>query len=215
MDKKEIINAVKKARETAKKRSFTQSFDISVNYKEIDLKKIEPIEVVLDMPKGLDRKPKICAFVDKSMIVKAKDAFDLAILKDDFSKYNTPKQIRKLAGEYDIFVAQGNIMVDVAKYFGKFLAPRNKMPNPKLGHIFPADIDLKPIAEKIARKQYVKIKKAPVTHLLVGTEKMSDEDIAENINYSIDSIISHLPGGKANIKSVYVKLTMGPVVRLM
>ena len=149
------------------------------------------------------------------MIIKAKEAADTVISNEDFAKYSSPKKAKKLANEHDIFIAQGNIMVDVAKNFGKYLAPRGKMPNPKLGHIFPPDIDLKPVVKKVANKFFVSIKKAPVTHLLVGTEKMSDEDIAENINYVVEAIISHLPGGKANVKSAYIKLTMGPVVRLM
>lgn len=215
MEKKQIIDAVKKAREIAKKRNFPQSFDMAINYKELDLNKIEPIEVVVDLPKGTGRKPKICALVDKSMIVKAKETFDFAILKDDFATYSTPKQVKKLAEEYDIFVAQANIMIDVAKFFGKYLAPRNKMPNPKMGHVFPADADLKPLSQKLPNRIFIKVKKSPVSHVLVGAEKMSDEDVAENVNFIIETLTARLPGGRANIRSVYLKLTMGPVVRLM
>jgi large subunit ribosomal protein L1 len=215
MDKKQIIESVKKAREIAKKRNFSQSFDLAVNYKELDLNKIEAIEVVIDLPKGTGKKPKICALVDKSMIMKAKDAFDFAIIKDDFATYSTPKKVKKLAEEYNIFVAQANIMIDVAKFFGKYLAPRNKMPNPKMGHVFPQDVDLKPLSQKLLNRIFIKVKKSPVSHILVGSEKMADEDIAENVNLIIETLTSRLPAGRANIRSVYIKLTMGPVVRLM
>ena len=48
----------------------------------------------------------------------------------------------------------------------------------------------------------------------VGDEKMDDEKLAENIIFAIDHIEHALPRGKANIKNILLKTTMGAPVTL-
>jgi large subunit ribosomal protein L1 len=46
-----------------------------------------------------------------------------------------------------------------------------------------------------------------VAHCLVGTENMTPEDVADNIEAVLDAIKAKT--GEQRIKSVFVKLTMG------
>jgi len=48
----------------------------------------------------------------------------------------------------------------------------------------------------------------------VGDETMSDEDIAENIEAVISAVVGKLKKGIRNIKSIYVKTTMGEAVKI-
>jgi large subunit ribosomal protein L1 len=48
----------------------------------------------------------------------------------------------------------------------------------------------------------------------VGKESMSDEEIAGNVDAVLNSLTGVLRRGANNIKSVYLKLTMGPAVKL-
>ena len=48
----------------------------------------------------------------------------------------------------------------------------------------------------------------------VGDETMTDEDIAENIEAVISAVVGKLKKGIRNIKSIYVKTTMGEAVEI-
>ena len=54
----------------------------------------------------------------------------------------------------------------------------------------------------------------PLIHLSVGREVMQDEDLAENILNVYETVESKLPARNQNVKSVIVKLTMGPSIKI-
>ena len=51
-------------------------------------------------------------------------------------------------------------------------------------------------------------------HTLVGTEELSAEDIADNIDTIMRRLYGDLEKGPLNIDSVYVKTTLGPAVEV-
>ena len=52
----------------------------------------------------------------------------------------------------------------------------------------------------------------PVIHVPVGSEEMSSEDIFENVQAVLEMIRSKV--NDSNIKSVYLKLTMGKPIKV-
>lgn len=216
MDKKEVLNAIKRLKEESKERKFTQSFDLIVNLKHLDLKKPEnQVDFFQALPKGKGKENKVCAFAGPESVDDAKTACDFTIGIQEFDDYKKdPKKIKKLAGEYDIFIAQANVMPKVAATFGRVLGPRQKMPNPKAGAIFPPKANFGPIMDRMRRTVRIAAKTSPLIQVSVGNLKQSDEDIADNLLAVYDQIIHHLPGEINNIKSVYTKLTMSKPVQL-
>lgn len=216
MEKKEVIEYVKKAREQAKKRNFKQSFDLFISLKHIDLNKPEgKLDLSVTLPHLPGRAPKICALVDKELGVKAKEVCYKTIMKEDFGKYaSNPKMIRKIADECDYFIAQGNIMADIATVFGKFLGSRGKMPNPKIGAIIPPNGNVKPIVDKLQKLIVIKTKNTPTLNIRIANEEMADEEVAENIIATIESVEAGLPHKHNQMKAAYIKLTMGPTVKI-
>jgi large subunit ribosomal protein L1 len=210
MEKSELINKIKEARNT--KRNFPQSFDLSVALKQFNLKEGK-IEEIMTLPHGRGKPVKICGLVDKELETKSSKVFDKTIRKDDFGKLK-PKDIRKLAKEYDFFVAQATIMPQIATTFGKFFGSRGKMPNPRAGCIVPPTADLEPIKKRLEKTLVLTVKKAPVLNVRVGYETQKDEDLADNIIAVTVAVKKMLPLGKENIKAIYLKLTMGKVVSL-
>lgn len=215
MDKNQVLEAIKKVRESTPKRKFNQSFDLSINLKEINLKNPEEkLDVFVVLPKGIGKKRKICALVDNSLHTEAKTVFDRVILKDDFQNLN-PKEVKKIAQECDYFIGQANIMPDIAKTFGKILGVRGKMPNPKSGAIVPPKIVLKPVYEKFQNIVRIITKNEATVKCAVGVESMSDEDVAENVLAVYNAAVHALPQAAANIKRVLLKLTMGNPVKVV
>jgi large subunit ribosomal protein L1 len=211
--KQEILEAVKKAKEQTKPRNFTQSVDVIINIKDLDVKKPEnrfDEEVVL--PNGRGKEVKIAFIADGDLAVQAKDAgANLVIKKPELEELGkNRKDAKKLANKHDFFVAQADMMPMVGRFLGPVLGPRKKMPKP-----VPASAKAEPILERLRDTIKVRIKDQPVVQALVGTQDMDDELIAENVEAVLAILDRHLEKGRSQIKSMHVKTTMGPVVRVI
>ncbi len=214
MEKEKFVEALKKAKESAKPRKFTQSFEISVALKDVDLRKPEErISTYIVLPKGRGKDVKVCALVDKDMVTQARDVCDKVITKDEFPEIDK-KKVRVLCKECDWFIAEATVMMNVAKHFGKFLAQKKKMPDPKAGAVFPPSANLKGIVQRFKNLVKLEAKKQPVINAPIGSETQSVEDVADNAVAVYNQIVHSLPRGTQQIKAVYVKLTMGPAVRV-
>lgn len=216
MDKKEIIEAIKIAREVSKKRNFKQSFDLVINLKNLNLKKPdENLLLFTQLNHSTGKKTKVCAFVDYELEKQAKETCDLVILKDEFPKYETKKkELKKIGRAYDYFIAQADIMPKVATLAGRILGPIGKMPNPKVGGVVPGNLPtIKPIVDKLRTTIKLQTKNELTVKTLIGNESMKDEEIADNVLGLYNFVLHSLPQEKNNIKSVVVKLSMGsPVI---
>ncbi len=215
MDTKTIIKTLETVREQSKERKFSQTFDLIVTLKGLNLKKTEEqVEFFIDMPHNPGKKRKVCALVGPEMEEKAKEACDKVITQPDFAQYKDKKELKKLAAHYDYFIAQADIMPKVAAAFGRAFGPRGKMPNPKAGCIIPPKAPVQPLYDKLQKMAKIAIKKQMAVQLSVGTTDMDTKAVAENIKTIHDQIAHHLPGEYNNIKHVLVKLTMGKPVKV-
>lgn len=215
MEKEQIQAAIAKAGDISEKRNFTQSYDLIINLKGLDLKKPEhQVDIFVALPHLRGKKIKVCALVGAELAEQAKSVCEFAVLSDDFDKYRDKKDIRKLANSYDFFIAQANIMPKVATIFGRVFGPRGKMPNPKAGCVVPPNANLKQLYEKLQKTVRVSAKSAPLVQCAVGTEAMSAGEIVDNSLAIYNALIHALPNEKHNVKDAYLKLTMGTPVKI-
>lgn len=217
MNKQDILNALKKAKESSNKRNFKQSIDLIVTLKDLDLKKPDnQVDLFTQLHHGHGRKIKICGLVGPEMIDNAKKEFDLAIDSDSFDSYaKDKKKTKKLAVEYDFFVAQANLMAKVAQVFGRVLGPRNKMPNPKSGCVVPPNANLPALKQKLNKTVRILVKTLPMFQVALGKEDQNEEEVVDNIITIYNQLMHHLPSEEHNIKAVFLKLTMGPAVKVV
>jgi len=204
-----VLEAVKKAREVAKKRNFSQTFDLIVNLKFIDLKKPENrINEILFLPKGRGKNAKIVVFSDS-----IKDPEIKVYKSSDIERLGTNKRaLKKLVKETDFFLAEPKLMPIVGKNLGRVLAPRGKMPTVIAG-------DVKQMIKRYENSVRLKVKDSPVVQCMVGTEGMKDEDVSENIRAVLEFLEKRLPKGRNSIGEVMIKLRQeiekSPVIALV
>jgi len=117
--------------------------------------------------------------------------------------------MRKLAKGYDFFIAQANLMAKVATTFGRVLGPKGKMPNPKAGCVVPPNANLKPLVAKLQKTVRIAAKTTPMVQMAAGLEDQKEEEVSDNILTLYDQLIHHLPKERNNVRSIYLKLTMG------
>ncbi len=211
--KQEILEAVKKAKEDAKPRNFTQSIDVVINIKDLDVKKPENrIDEEVFLPQGRGKDVRIVFIADGELALQAKNAgADLVITKSDLEELGKDrKEAKRMANTYNFFVAQADMMPLVGRFLGPVLGPRKKMPKP-----VPASAKPDPIIDRLKNTVNIRIKNQPVIQALVGTQEMDDEHIAENIETILGILDRNLEKGRNQIKSMYVKTSMGPVARVI
>jgi len=209
--REDIVNAVKEAIEKSKKRNFIESVDLAINLKDVDLsipKNRINEEVIL--PHGRGKEVKIAVFASGETALKAKDCADLVIPPEEIDKLAEDKRkARKMANDFDFFLAEAPFMGKIGKSLGIILGPRGKMPKP-----LPPGSDPCPLVQRLKHTVRMRSRDKRTFHVPVGTKEMDVEKIADNIEEVLKRLETKLERGKQNIDSVYVKTTMGPAVRI-
>lgn len=216
MEKQDILNALKKAKEISQKRNFKQSVDLIINFKGLDLKKPDnQLELFIALPFTKGKKIKVCGLVGPELTNESKNTLDQTIIADEFDIYTKDKKItKKLARQFDFFIAQANIMPKVATVFGRYFGPKGKMPNPKADCVVPPNANLKALYERLQKTVKVSVKVTPLYQGMVGMEDSNENEVVENVMTIYNTVINSLPNGTHNIKNSYLKLTMGKPIKI-
>ena len=214
MKKESILKTIAELREKSKKRNFSQTLDLTINFRKLDLKKPEhKVDVFIVLPNGLGKKLKICGLIDKELVLQAKEVFDRVITKEQFPVMKK-QEVKKIAHENDFFVAQSTLMVETAKYFGKILGPMGKMPNPKSGCVVPPNANLKMLYERLQKTIRANTKNEIAIKCKVGKDILSNEELAGNALYVYETVVKLLPNEKENVSKVFLKFTMSDAVEV-
>jgi large subunit ribosomal protein L1 len=208
------VEAVQKALEESKKleRKFKQSVDVVINLKNIDMNDAKNrIEDEVMLPHGRGIEAKLALFASGDLAMKSKSHVDLVIKPEEIEELaKDKKKFKKMADEYDFFIAEAPLMPTIGKTLGIILGPRGKMPKP-----VPPNIDIANIAKNLRKTVKVRSKTTKTIHATVGREEMSPDHIADNIDAILKRLEGKLERGKLNIGSVYVKTSMGPPMRVL
>lgn len=207
----ELKKAIEEIKEKSKKRKFVQSVDLVLNFQRLDLKKPEHrLNLTLSLPKGRGKKLKTLVFCGQELITEAKRVADRVITADEIEKISKNKpEAKKLAEDYDIFLAQTDLMALIGKTLGQILGTRGKLPKP-----VPPTTKLEPIIKSMTNSVVLKTKNAPTIHTSIGTEEMSNEDLEANAIIIINGVKEKLPNKEGNMKSIFIKTTMGPAIKV-
>ena len=217
MEKKDLIAAVKKLKSSSEKRNFTQSVDLVINLHNLDMKKQDNnVDTYIALHYDRGKKVKVCAIVGPELTDQAKQVCDGTITSEEMIRNykDNKKAIRKLANQYNYFIAQATIMPQIATVFGRVFGPRGKMPNPKAGCVVAPNANLKITYERLQKLLRAQSKNAPSVKCAVGTEKMSDEHLIDNIDTIYKGILNVIPNAENSIKDVSLKLTMGKPIKI-
>jgi len=208
MDKSHLEAGIKKALEYKGKRKFRQSLELIINTRSVNFSKPENrLKLNIVLPSGLGKIVKVAVFGDESIVRDAKAAgADLTILPTQIEEYTDHKKLSDLASNY-ILLAHPKMMSLVAKNFGQYLGKKGKLPTPIIGKVS----EFVNRARRTVRIR-TKGKYLPTLQTMVGTEDLDVPSLVENCMSVYSKVVSKVSEG--NIKSVYVKLTMGKSVKI-
>lgn len=209
----ETLEAVAQALEQASERKFSESIDLAINLKNIDMSNpANRVDEEIILPNGLGKPIKIAVFAKGDIAQRATSAgAEMIINPDEIEELQDDKsRARTLANEIDYFVAEVAYMPSIAKAMGPILGPRGKMPEP-----LTPDKNIEDIVNKAMNAIKVRSKDRLTFHLPIGRRDMEPDKLAQNIDTVISRIEHSLVNGRHNIKSIYVKTTMGPAVKVI
>ncbi|CAG8518333.1 4480_t:CDS:2 [Ambispora gerdemannii] len=129
---------------------------------------------------------------------------------EDLKKLNkNKKQIKKLAKKYDAFLASESLIKQIPRLLGPGLHKAGKFPTP-VTH----NDDLKAKADELRSTIKFQLKKVLCLGVAVGHVEMTEDELVANIMLSINFLVSLLKKNWQNVKSLYIKSTMGKPERL-
>ena len=203
----EPTEAVKLAKETAPAK-FDETVDIAVRLGVDPRKADQNIRGSVVLPKGTGKKFRVLVFAKGEKEAEAKEAGAEFVGGEDL--------VKKIQGgwlEFDRVVATPDMMGQVGK-LGKVLGPRGMMPNPKTGSV---TFDVKAAIEEIqAGKVEFRVDKSGIVHATLGRVSFSVEDLAENFDALMTTLVKLKPASSKGhyVKGVSLSSTMGPGVKV-
>src|SRR6185436_10831639 len=206
LDDNQLNGMIKNARDGIKKRNFTQSAELTLILKDIDVKKGFSVNEVVNLPNKATKTSTICVFASGDMGTRARKAeVDRVIEPDELSRLGTNKKdARKVVKAYDFFLADTTLMSSVGRSLGQFMGPKGKMPSP-IAYGAP----IENIAERFRGSVRARTKSQLNISAKIGDEKMEDEHLVKNALAIIATIEKKLPQGEKNIQNAIIKFTMG------
>tara|TARA_B100001996_G_scaffold355414_1_gene317988 strand:- start:264 stop:908 length:645 start_codon:yes stop_codon:yes gene_type:complete len=204
-----INKALKAALDTAPERKFTESVELAFTLRDVDLKvPTNRVQEEIRLPHGRGKNVKIAMFAAGDSASKAKKGdihiIDPSTIEDLGGNKKTAK---RLANEYDYFLSEVPHMGLVGRFLGVVLGPRGKMPRP-----VPPTVDPSAIAAGLKNTVVVRSRDKMTFHVAIGTVKQSEEQLMENVMTVYNRVTSKLERGIGNIRSLYIKTSMGPSV---
>lgn len=206
MDSEQILKAVKEARTLAKPRNFTQSVDLIVNLKELDLTRPENrLKEQIVLPSGRGKDTKVAVIAKGDLAAQAAEMGLTVIRQEELEELGKNKKAAKrIANANGFFIAQADMMPLVGKSLGPVLGPRGKMPQP-----VPANANLAPLVARFQKTVTINTRDKALFQVYLGTEAMSDEELAANAEAVLNVVAKKYEKGLYHVKSAFTKLTMG------
>ncbi len=201
--------AVEQAVEDGEERNFTESIDLIVNFKDLDLADPDNrFNEDLKLPYQADEEVKIAVIGDT--VSSQVDNADREVSEDELEEmYEDPSKAKDLAEEFSFLLAEAPLMPKIGQHLGQVFGPRNMMPDPVQPGEDPTD-DIESLRNTVT----LRLKEDPLLQLKVGNEGQDPENVGRNASAVYEFIERELPQGNNNIKSVLVKTTMGKPVEV-
>jgi len=208
-----VAEAIKELREKMKARKFTETIELQVGLKDYDPQKDKRFVGTVRLPNNPRPTLKICIIADekhKDEVAKNKvdiEVTDLEALK----KFNKDKKlVKNWAKKYSILIASDTVLKKVPVVVGPILNRINMFPQ-VVSHSTP----LQAAVEDIRSSVKFQLKKVTCLATAVGSASMTDDELRANIMMSINFLVSLLKKGWHNLKSVNIKSTMSPAIKLL
>merc|ERR1711862_926321 len=196
--------------EGGKKRNFTESVELQIMLKNYDPQKDKRFSGTVKLPHVARPNFKVCVLGNQAHIDQAIANNIPHMSVDDLKKLNKDKKlVKKLAKQYDAFLASDSLIKTIPRILGPGLNKAGKFPT-MVTHS-------EPLASKVDEiKATIKfqMKKVLCLSVAVGHVQMTQDELYQNISLAVNFLVSLLKKNWQNVRALYVKSSMGPPQRI-
>ena len=187
---------------------FDASADIDVRLGVDPRKADQNVRGVVSLPNGTGKTVRVLVMCTADAEAAAKEAGADYVGLDEY--------VDKLKGgwtDVDVIITQPQCMGKLGP-LGRILGPRGLMPNPKSGTVTP-DV-AKAVKEVKQGKIDFKVDKKGIVHTSIGRMSFTPEQIKENAQAFINTLIKLKPNTAKGtyLKSIYLSSTMSPGIKI-
>lgn len=188
--------------------NFDASVDVDVRLGVDPRKANQMVRGVVTLPHGTGKQVRVLALCTPDKETEAKEAGADYVGLDEY--------IEKIKGgwtEIDVIITMPAIMGKIGA-LGRVLGPRGLMPNPKSGTVT-NEIGAA-VKEVKSGKIDFKVDKTGIVHTSIGKVSFSPEQIKDNAQEFISTLIKLKPSVAKGtyVKSIYLSSTMSPSIKI-
>mmetsp|Transcript_102303 Transcript_102303/g.142460 ORF Transcript_102303/g.142460 Transcript_102303/m.142460 type:complete len:229 (+) Transcript_102303:56-742(+) len=193
-----------------KKRNFTETVEIQITLKNYDPVRDKRFAGTFKLP-TIPRPNLKCCVLGNAAHCEQADRIGVDHMSvEDLKKLNKNKKlVKKLAGQYDAFLASESMIRQIPRLLGPGLNKAGKFPT------------LVTHNESLEQKMFdvrctvkFQMKKVLCLAVAVGSVDFTHEELVTNIQQAVNFLVSLLKKHWQNVRSLYVKSSMGPPHRL-
>ncbi|XP_074289291.1 large ribosomal subunit protein uL1z-like [Silene latifolia] len=193
-----------------KERKFVQTIELQIGLKNYDPQKDKRFSGSVKLPHVPRPKMKVCMLGDAQHVEEAEknglESMDVEALK----KLNKNKKlVKKLAKKYHAFLASESVIKQIPRLLGPGLNKAGKFPT-LVTHQEPLE---NKVNETKATIKF-QLKKVLCMGVAVGNCSMDEKQIFQNVQMSVNFLVSLLKKNWQNVRCLYLKSTMGRPYRI-
>lgn len=195
-----------------KERKFVETVELQVGLKDYDPQKDKRFAGSVRLPHIPRPGLKICLIGDAKHldIVKAQNIQVDVMDFDGLKTFNKDKKlIKKWAKQYALLLASDTLVKKIPTVLGPILNRIGMFPQ-----VVSHNEDLRSKVDDSRASIKFQLKKVTCMAVAIGNEKMSEDELRQNILMGVNFLASLLKKGWHNIKSVHIKTTMGKPFKL-
>mmetsp|Transcript_74119 Transcript_74119/g.103036 ORF Transcript_74119/g.103036 Transcript_74119/m.103036 type:complete len:219 (-) Transcript_74119:365-1021(-) len=193
-----------------KKRKFTETVELQIGIRDYDPEKDKRFNGSIRLPNVPAPNRRIGLIGTAAHCEQAKKSKIGCIDVDGLKKFNKDKKlIKKWAKPYDMLIASETLMKQIPKLLGNTLSKIGKFPTALTENETPAEK-----VEELQSTVKFQLKKVLCMGTAVGTLALSEEQLRQNINMSVNFLVSLLKKGWQNVRTLHIKTSMGKSIRI-
>jgi len=199
-----------RCREQEKGRKFVETIELQIGLKNYDPQKDKRFSGTVRLPSIPRPKLKVCVLGDAKHCEEAQklgvENMDVEALK----KLNKNKKlIKKLAKKYNSFLASESVIKLIPRLLGPGLNKAGKFPT-----LVTHQESLEAKVDDLKATIKFQLKKVLCLGVAVGNVSMTERELFVNIQMAINFLVSLLKKNWQNVKTLYVKTSMGSPYRI-
>merc|ERR1719456_1751506 len=188
-----------------RKRKFLETVELQIALKDYDVQRDKRFAGTVKLPNVPRPRMKVCILGDAVHCDAAQKANIPFKSVDDLKKLNkNKKQVKKLAQQFDAFLASQVLIPQIPRLLGPGLNKAGKFPT-----LITASDNIESKATDVKSQVKFQLKKVLCMGVAVGNVGMNPDEMRQNSLMAINFLVSLLKKNWNNVKRLHIKSTMG------